>query len=804
MVRLLLDLAHEPLLRDSASVEGLDTWKRFKNEWCAILGCEPELLMTSLDELPRVREVGSTVLVLAAPTLDLTASEIESALTFIRSGGGLLLAYNNKSLQTLQTDCLEILGERLGFKPKMYRQVPPQKVKPAYVHYTIAGISEFAVGQPAAFEVLDDELIPVIDLDETDKIVGCAQVGRGRVLISADISWLADRSWGWADNAQFARNVIRWLTFTNSVDCRVIQAPREAVLGKPIVFSLILSNPHNTSLGRMRCELESNCGADITPSVEIVRFLPAGGQTWVQWSVLPNALGKHELRLRVILRHKSQRYTLMFPRAASFNVLANADLNLRFDQEPARDVTSVMVNQPFVAVGQANWQSGETRAPVTLELRFPRTAFHLEKEEPQDDTLQRWHLVGRKVGDYTLTLRLSQTGQKVQRRIQVLGGLRQYLHRACELVPRVEAEIRPVLRRIREEFLSSEVANIAFNVLTPQEYVKLVFSPVIAEQLLEAIEVARQERQPNIDLMLLLARNIVPMFSPRTGACVPFDPGLAKRMGNWDVRYRDDLEANFLALDFADEVTLTQNLAAYLLHEKYGHGFFYTHTRVGQQLAILSRHRFLNGLEVLYLPRPYPAEQQKHYATAIEALNDSVMLVDEGFAAWVELTVLRKIPGILGQSHFRRRTILLEKASQLREAKKREYLRAFPPADERTESPYREVYRRLEALAERMGPDYGEKCAVQAVVRAADINLGITESNGTVLFGLTPRQMEDALLNPEEGDDARCDRRFRRIFRVLIEELQDLQDEQHRLECYRTCWQPECPVDRLIRRKLGW
>jgi hypothetical protein len=368
----------------------------------------------------------------------------------------------------------------------------------------------------------------------------------------------------------------------------------------------------------------------------------------------------------------------------------------------------------------------------------------------------------------------------------------------------VEAEVRPILSRIRGEFLSPEVADTDFNVLTPEEYAKHVFSPIAAEQLLEAIQAARQEPRPNVDLMLLIARNIVPMFLPRTGPCVPFDPDLARRMGNWDVRYRDDLEANFLALDFADEITLSQNLAAYLLHEKYGHGFFYAHTKVGRQLSVLSRHGLLDGPEISHLPRPYPAKQQEEFSTAIEALYDSVMLVDEGFAAWVELTVLHKIPGILGQAHFRRKTFLLEKASQLEEARKRRYLSTFPSADEETKSPYREVYRRLAMLEERLGPDYGQKCAVQAVLRAADINLGIAEANEAVLFGLTSEQMKSALLDPEERDDARCDRRFRRIFRLLIEEIDNLQEEQHGMECCCSCWQPECPIDSLIRRKLGW
>lgn len=800
MIRLLIDSTHRSFLKDS-----VHTLEHFTNEWHAILECERELLLEPLSELPYAEEVGSTVLILVAPTRDFRAREIESILAFVHGGGSLLLAYNNESLENLDTDCLEVLGKHLGFRPKMYRQVPPRMVSRLSVHYATAGISELAMVRPAAFQVLDDEFIPVVDLDETDKVVGCAQVGKGRVVVSADASWLTDRSWNRADNAQFARNIIHWLTFTNPVDCRMMQAAKETVLGEPATFSLILSNPHNADLGRIRCELESERGTDIIPPAETIRFLPAGGQRWIQWSAVPNMLGKQDLRLQITLRYEKQRHTLVFPIAASFSAIADADLDLHFELGSAQDVTRVKVDQSFLVVGQVNWRSPEKRVPVTLGLKFSRTAFHLERDEPQDDVLRRWHLIGRKAGDYTLTLTLLQTGQKIQRRIQAIDGLGQYLRQVREeLLPRVEAEVRPVLGRMRKEFLSPKVANTTLNVLTPEEYVEFVYSPVVAEQLLEAIQAARQERQPNVDLMLLLARNIVPMFLPRTGPCVPFDPSLARRMGNWDVRYRDDLEANFLALDFTDEVALPQNLAAYLLHEKYGHGFFYTCTTVGQQLAILSSHQFLGGLEVLYLSRPYPAKRQEEYSTAIEALNDSVMLVDEGFAAWVELTVLREIPGILGQAHFRRKTFLLEQASQLEEAKKRDYLSAFQPADEETKSPYREVYRRLAALEERLGPDYGQKCAVQAVLRAADINLGITESNGTVLFGLTSEQMEDALLDPKEGDDARCDRRFRRIFRLLIEEIDNLQEKQHELECYRTCWQPECPVDDLIRKRLGW
>jgi len=413
------------LLIDSAHSEGrYHTLEQFTNEWHAILDCDRELLTAPLSELPRVTEAGSTVLVLVAPTRDLRAQEIERLLTFIHDGGSVFLAYDNKSLDMLRTDCLEILGEHLGFRPKMYRQMPPQMATWLSVHYATTGISKLAIGQTAALEVLDNDFIPLVDLDETNKVVGCTHVGQGRVVISADVHWLADTGWNDADNAEFARNIMRWLTSTNPVDCRMVPAANEVIIGEPAAFSLILSNPHNTTLDRIQCELESDHMAAVTTVAEPIRFLPPGSQTWVQWSVIPKMLGKQCLRLRVVSRYEKQRHTLMFPVAARFNAIADAELSLRFQVESSQDAARVMLDQPFLVVGQVDWQSPEKRAPVTLELEISeRTAFHLDEAESQDDTARHWHLTARKAGDHTLTLILSQTGQKVQRRIQVQSGL---------------------------------------------------------------------------------------------------------------------------------------------------------------------------------------------------------------------------------------------------------------------------------------------------------------------------------------------------------------------------------------------
>ena len=60
------------------------------------------------------------------------------------------------------------------------------------------------------------------------------------------------------------------------------------------------------------------------------------------------------------------------------------------------------------------------------------------------------------------------------------------------------------------------------------------------------------------------------------------------------------------------------------------------------------------------------------------------------------------------------------------------------------------------------------------------------------------------LLEADQPDDARSDRRLRGIFNVLIDNKDQLLSDQRRLQCYRECPHPACPVHALIATELGW
>jgi len=191
----------------------------------------------------------------------------------------------------------------------------------------------------------------------------------------------------------------------------------------------------------------------------------------------------------------------------------------------------------------------------------------------------------------------------------------------------------------------------------------------------------------------------------------------------------------------------------------------------------------------------------EEYGPAIQALHDSSIIVNEGFAAWVELTVLPRLSGAVGQAAYRRRDFLFNRDDELaRLAEHSPYFQRFRPF---RASRYREGCEYLNLIQGYFGKDYGPKCAVQAVIKAADVHVGIAENGGQVQFGLGAEALTRTLLDAPD-DDARADMRLRRIHSVLRKYLDRIRADQRRLQCHRVCLHPECPVDAIIGERLGW
>jgi len=372
-----------------------------------------------------------------------------------------------------------------------------------------------------------------------------------------------------------------------------------------------------------------------------------------------------------------------------------------------------------------------------------------------------------------------------------------------EYVEPLDAEIVRRLVYAYPAFGDESMRQILFRVLSPEEYIKEVYpAPIIGDHFRDTLAAARRETQFNLRLLNKILPNFAPIYSVCYGACAPFDPELASRWAQLHPTEKESLLYNFIQLEDSDPATTRRNVAAYLLHEKYGHGFFFAHTRLGRQLAVLDRHYFLRNEEEGMLGVPYPRSIRQRYAEAIRALDHSAIIVNEGFAAWVELNFLAQMEGEIAAAVHPRKVFLVEQATRLYSliAESR-YFQEFRPL---FDSPYQEGYEKLEAIQRAFGDSYGKKCAIQVFLKATDISLGIKVGPDGPEFSLSPEEMLNALIDPEQPDDARSDRRLRRIFNVLTYNRDHVRSEQRHLQCHRSCPHPACPVHALIAAELGW
>jgi hypothetical protein len=80
------------------------------------------------------------------------------------------------------------------------------------------------------------------------------------------------------------------------------------------------------------------------------------------------------------------------------------------------------------------------------------------------------------------------------------------------------------------------------------------------------------------------------------------------------------------------------SLLSIIIHEKFGHSYFHQHTTLGKKLLELEYHH--KGIELLMKELEKISNK---YATGIQWLCVSTLVVDEGFATWLELKIFEKL-----------------------------------------------------------------------------------------------------------------------------------------------------------------
>lgn len=754
----------------------------------------------------------SKVLVLGAPRKPLTQAEVDTVTDFVRNGKSLLIAHSYESLwcqdDNDSSSTVNRLLESFGLNIKQLLNWTDNRVDTSHLrpHYLSSAVNRLVVKEPTYLEKLNKMPYIAATLPETGKpFLAAIQVDKGRVVVIGDFAIFGDRYIGRDDNKALALNIFRWLAQTNSLDFSDAQFEDEVRYGHTATFSIVLENPHRKRLEHISCLLESDASAFISEPLQRIRSIPGRSKTQLQWVVEPRRLGSQNLRLTVDFE-KLNHDPLFLDSVAKFTCVPDADIDLVFLSHQGQTPGIVETGVPFDVQAKIRWANDAKPMPLQLDLKRPLAHILVELLEQNAEGF-RWRLMALDAGDWTITLEIAQFDQHITRLIHAVPSIQDQISTlGQETVMPLEANVRLKISQIRQEFNASEIQHIPFRLLTPEAQVRLLEPPGTREHLLEVLQAARIETFTNRPLIEELLLTIAPTYSSIHGCCIPYDPKLADRLVNRHAPYEENLAYNLAGIEGDDrygQVWLEQNLAALLLHEKYGHGFFFTQTTLGRQLAILERHGLVpdaNATE--HLKSPYLRKLYQEYKNVIPVLYHSAITVNEGFATWLELTVLHQIGGVIGQAAYRRRDFLFNRNNSLEYlAEYSHYFQTFKPW---RSSKYQEGAELLELIQGYFGLDCGSKCAVQAVIKAADIDMGISETGGQVQIGIAPEKLAEALLDENQDNNARAGMRLRDVHEVLRAHSEDIREAQKRLQCHRNCLHSECPVNKIVGEKLGW
>ena len=761
------------------------------------------------------------VLVLAAPNELLSPDEVEAIINFVHEGGSLLIAHNYYSLfeqerqlyeqeQNLRQEDVGVsineLMKAFGLSFKRLLNIPPDDISTLNPHYISSDINKIFLRDPVYLEVLEkpsktwlNSPHVIARLPETNEVFLTAVAAKwGRVVAIGDYALFEDDYIDYGNHQPLILNVFRWLTEQERLDCFDASIETEVRQGHTATFSIVLINPKPERLEHIHCLLESDAGIEIVGAEKRVRSLAPYAQTQLQWTVEAKQLGQHTLRL--IIELPQEESTLFFDAAAQFECLPDGEIDLVIVDRSDQMRGVVETGQPFEVMAVLRKTIDIKESALQFQLDSPSSNLKIEAIEQAGAS--RWRLHALEPGELPVTLMLGKTGKQLP---TYLFHARPSVRDQIATIEReklqpLAAQAHYHVSQIRREFDRKEIRQIPCHIYTPEEQVRLLNPPRAAEQMLEALRVARLEDKTNLPLVKYLLTNIAPSFSPVHGCCIPYDPKLATHLSRQHPLYQDNLAQNFLILE-GQESRLEQNLAALVLHEKYGHGFFFTQTTLGRQLAILYRHGMTNNADLKQLKSPYPRSLYEKYRWVIQTLWDSSLIANEGFAAWVEQAVLPRFGGAIAESAYRRKDFLFHRDNGLSLlSNSSDYFKNFPPF---YDSRYREGCERLQEIQNYFGEDCGSKCAVQVIIKAADVDAGITESGGKVQFALDTSTLRSSLLDVS-SPDARSDVRLRLIHSALKDSVHEIQAEQKRLNCHLECLHSECPVNRVIQEKQGW
>ncbi len=720
------------------------------------------------------------LLVLGAPHDDFAKSEIDAIGEFVARGGGLLLLSNADAAFNPPYG-LHKLMELAGLRIQEYLNYPPTSLRIFQPHFITANVKKIRVGKLAHLSI-DEENENARPLAFTkaprQPIIACTQTGAGRMIVMGDTELFSDGLLNQDDNRILAANLFSWLAASNVIDIESIIIPSAVTWGKSKTVELRVKNSNRNTRPYVKCILESDAGAFIEQSVQEIQEAPPGKSSLKQWAVHPKRLGAQELRLAV---HVDEHTKLYFDPLPEMRCLAPGYLNMAVKNRNGELCTTFQTGDRFIVEGFFHWTTDAEPLPHKLLLTLEEGLVKRGKKSAGDHVI-RWDVQATAQGTPELLLNLLDVNSAVNHSLPTRITVRsskddQFAEIQAAYVKPLDAEIAARLERIDPRLADDRIKRQPFNIVGLEKYIDKVYTGETALWLWNILDSADREQWYNPDLLDRVLAYIMPTYQPGKGTFIPCDPDLASQLVSLHQEDEKQIEYHLLYTRETDGINIKQNIAAYLLHEKYGHGFFYTQTRLGRQMTVLYHYN--------------PGE----YKNVMPLIKDSVIVVNEGFAAWMELYFLSKLDRETKQAVYPRRISLIRNSKYFKEYKEdSRFFENYPPV---YDSPYREGYEYMDFISK----NFSVHCALRIFLMATNVDLGVSEMSGGIQLRYDEEQIEKRLFD-DDKDHCRSHQRLKEATDLLYQYRKTAKEMVKDKYCAADCHQ-KCPLEEFIAKKIG-
>ncbi|MEL7006661.1 MAG: hypothetical protein AAFN93_28640, partial [Bacteroidota bacterium] len=378
---------------------------------------------------------------------------------------------------------------------------------------------------PICFKPLNASAQAVAFLPESEKpFLLTLDNGRGRVVIIGDALPFDDSSIQKDDNLCLVKNIFRWLAYQNFLDFGKIQAAKNTLYDKPGTFFLELANTSFAGrLENLQCQLESDASVTIDkPLIEVPPILH-GQSTQVSWAFTPHQLGDHNLILKVIFPEDLEHEDLTFNALTTFQCVPDADISLAIHSGQTDPDEQVEVNQSFDIEALVRWNKVGAHVPLTLRLECSSPSISIKTVSEG-----RWRLKALDIGNFTIKLSVEETGQQMARLLYVIPSPKfKITQLERSIISELDAKVRHHISNVWQDFDVNILADIPFQLLTPEEFISLIYPAQVQERLFDILRLLKNREGEFVNLLDLLLKRVAPLYSPIHGCCIPYAPDLA-------------------------------------------------------------------------------------------------------------------------------------------------------------------------------------------------------------------------------------------------------------------------------------